>query len=304
MAVILKPFQNLLNPGNFQVPTGDLAIDWTNPLTNGLIGCYVPGVNYGIDVSCQAPTLTPDPSASAPGTMTVGREGPGLLSNVAGNALQAVATPTFKTWTEFSIYWRGYSLGDSGGGLGWLIGMTSSNTATGPFTIVAIDQNGAGANWTLIWNTGGTGPQSNVFTAAYPTGSFSAGGTFRVSAATGTVLGYQNGALATSSSVAFGAAAPTSTASAQILLNGWPITGFNSRFANAICYIGCFWNRVLSAEEMARLDREPYSFIIPAEYEMPILLAPPALRQKHFRFRTDTGAADATPTWGALEDTN
>jgi hypothetical protein len=32
--------------------------------------------------------------------------------------------------------------------------------------------------------------------------------------------------------------------------------------------------------------------------------APVTLRQKHFRFRTDTGAADATPTWGAAEDTN
>jgi hypothetical protein len=28
------------------------------------------------------------------------------------------------------------------------------------------------------------------------------------------------------------------------------------------------------------------------------------LRQRHFRFRTDTGAVDATPTWGAAEDTN
>jgi hypothetical protein len=37
---------------------------------------------------------------------------------------------------------------------------------------------------------------------------------------------------------------------------------------------------------------------------MPMMLPPPPLRQKHFRFRTDTGAADATPTWGALEDTN
>jgi hypothetical protein len=28
------------------------------------------------------------------------------------------------------------------------------------------------------------------------------------------------------------------------------------------------------------------------------------LRQRHFRFRTDTGAVDATPTWGAAEDAN
>jgi hypothetical protein len=28
------------------------------------------------------------------------------------------------------------------------------------------------------------------------------------------------------------------------------------------------------------------------------------LRQRHFRFRTDTGAVDATPSWGAAEDTN
>lgn len=27
-------------------------------------------------------------------------------------------------------------------------------------------------------------------------------------------------------------------------------------------------------------------------------------QQTHYRFRTDSGAADATPTWGANEDTN
>jgi hypothetical protein len=42
----------------------------------------------------------------------------------------------------------------------------------------------------------------------------------------------------------------------------------------------------------------------PDEGEMSMLPGPPALRQKHFRFRTDTAAADATPTWGALEDAN
>jgi hypothetical protein len=37
----------------------------------------------------------------------------------------------------------------------------------------------------------------------------------------------------------------------------------------------------------------------------PSLLEPPlGLRQIHFRFRTDTDPVDATPTWGAEEDTN
>jgi hypothetical protein len=40
------------------------------------------------------------------------------------------------------------------------------------------------------------------------------------------------------------------------------------------------------------------------KYKPSFITPPPPLRQKHFRFRTDTGAADATPTWGALEDTN
>jgi hypothetical protein len=65
------------------------------------------------------------------------------------------------------------------------------------------------------------------------------------------------------------------------------------------------YNRALSPGEVFAIAQEPFR---PPGYidlvNVPPLNLTPTLVQKHFRFRTDTGAADATPTWGALEDTN
>jgi hypothetical protein len=114
--------------------------------------------------------------------------------------------------------------------------------------------------------------------------------------------GYINGRVAASSTSAFSTG---------------DTTGFDLRIANDftlnrtwlqtprdIIYWFGIWNRALNDSEFAYLNANPMCFLVPAEYEMPILLVPVTLRQKHFRFRTDTGAADATPTWGALEDAN
>lgn len=74
-------------------------------------------------------------------------------------------------------------------------------------------------------------------------------------------------------------------------------------FSGMIPIAAC-WTRVLTPDEVVFLNSNPFAFIISSEYEMPVPFLAPTLRQKHFRFRTDTGAADATPTWGAVEDTN
>jgi hypothetical protein len=76
----------------------------------------------------------------------------------------------------------------------------------------------------------------------------------------------------------------------------------NARYFNGNIDDARVFGRALSAQEIYSIYSE--AFLSPAEYEMPILFVPPTLRQKHFRFRTDTGAANATPNWGAAEDTN
>lgn len=80
------------------------------------------------------------------------------------------------------------------------------------------------------------------------------------------------------------------------LIGYWPLDGLQSPEAD---FSGIKNNGTLTGTTAA--DGPPIGMFTPrwpVNYE--IITMP--LSQKHFRFRTDTSAVDATPTWGANED--
>ncbi len=263
MTSILKSFRNLASPGPLQVPTGRLAIDWTHPLAKGLIGCWLPG-NSMQDISGQvaADLVNFSPSAS-PRDVTA--EGVGVKSAATNSAITQYATTPFKSWTGFSIFWRGYQLGAPAID-GLLLGVSYDDNIDSPYVIVVIATNGNNTNWSLQWNNGAGEVVGTNFTPAIPSNKiYSVGATFNVG---GSSKGYQGGVVAASDS--FGGVSPISSATSRIIIGSW-YGIISGRFSNTINNITAYWNRELSAAEMAWLDRDPYCFVIPQEYEMPIL---------------------------------
>ena len=61
------------------LPNGGVRIDWSHPMTNGLIGCYLPGITRGIDL-CGNVNLTASSGATFDSTTP---EGPGMLAGTA-----------------------------------------------------------------------------------------------------------------------------------------------------------------------------------------------------------------------------
>lgn len=274
MASVLRPFTNILNPGSKQVPPGSLRIDWTHQLSKGLIGCWVPGFARGFDLTGQVRQplvrFTNEPRVETK------PEGPGLVSDVQYSNINGLAPSIYKTWTEFSLYWRGFLPGAPGMN-SWPLGVAYDiSPLLPPYALCCIAENNGTGTYNSSWNTGGT-ITSLAFSRAYSAGLQSIGLTLVVN---GTVTNYQNGYPAGTSS--YGASGPTSTATSQITINGWWYGP--ERRVNGACYIACFWNRALSAAEMASIDQNPYRFLLPAESEMSILFipsAPPSILYGH-----------------------
>lgn len=262
MAGILKPFGNILTPGPLQVPKGRLVIDWSNRLANGLIGVWVFGANGTVDITGQAPTLTYE---SASGVYDQTREGAGLKSAAANTALTATATPAFKGLAAATLYWRGYVIGNSSNSCDF-IGITFDNAATSPFWEIGIGamSSGSTTSMQLEYSAGGS-PQTASANHALTAGTIESlcatfGGTTQN-------IFYANGVQTASNAVGF---SPSSSATSEIFINTYPSTG---RFSNTITLAAYFWNRALSPDEVAWLNLNPYSFLLPAEYELPTGMA-------------------------------
>lgn len=261
MASILKPFGNLLSPKR-TVPTGQLKIDWTHPLTQGLLACYVPGVSGGINLTGQGADLSPIvPNTWQDSTI----EGPGWLTVTAGDGLKAVAPANFLgTWSGLSFYWRGY-FGTASGLGGMVIGIEHSDPESNPYIYAAITF-GSNGSPNVFWDSNAGGLVSLNTATNNPNTFMSVGATLPVSTASN-VICYQNGAQILTPAALFGI--PTTAATTTICLQS--STAANSRSVPATGNIACIWKRPLSADEMAWLDREPYCFLLPAEAEMPAL---------------------------------
>jgi len=243
-----------------QTPRGPVKIDWSHPLAQGLIGCWLPGISGGIDLTGINPSLVAR-TASKTG---VAVEGPGLVSDAVNTGMKGVVgnTSPLTTWTDgFSIYYRGYKLG-SGNNNCDILSIFYDSAGNFPFNVAGLTDPSTGQVAT-VWNHGGSLSQGTAKSVNNP-GLNSLGGTFKVG---GNAVLYQSGVA--TDTTAFGSGAPTSTATSTVCID--TRADLSSQWQNSVCYVGYFWNRELSADEMAMLDADPYGFLVPAEGEMPQL---------------------------------
>ena len=267
---LLKSFGNLLSPKR-TVPTGQLTIDWSHPLANGLIACYVPGAMGGINIANPGVVTLSYASSS---TIGMGPEGPGLSSLAAnsGMVFASAAPSQFLGRPQMSLYYRCFQKAADPANACHYIGINYTNAAIAPYVIFDIN-----ASTGVEWQAGAGTSTTGAFSAPGVGNINSLGATYVIN---GNVFAYQYGKQFASGSAY--TSNPTNGATPTINLNmlQWGTT----RYPNTVALIGCIWNRALSADEMAWLDAEPYCFLLPAEGEMPSLWRASYVAQPSFSF--------------------
>jgi hypothetical protein len=284
------------------------AVDWSHPISFGLNYVYAANaVNQRPTFSRCALGTYQQRSNTWPIYSSIGGGGVGLAADNAvglGSGLQWLGgAPTINqvAGTVMMYQTRGFADADGNYRFAFRIATGDGNSLL-MFHIASFGTTAYG------WHGGGGGTYATASAGIFAVGQTAvAGFTWLNPYAPGNQPLWMNG-ISNAPSIA-----PTSTQ--------FDTTGFDLSIGNddptagtSRSWIGntgigkiywiAFWDRVLSDSELVYLNANPMCFLVPAEYEMPMLSGPPALRQKHFRFRTDTGAADAAPTWGALEDAN
>src|SRR6266576_1379282 len=243
----------MASQGNAKPYVSPPRIDWINPLTDGLIGCYLPGSLQGIPI--VGPSLARGDGGA--GSRVVTKEGYAYSSTTTGSNKGFIgAAPLVFTGSALSIYWRGVLVGNADD-FGVLIGVTYSNVNDTPSFVYGLefDQTSFIANISTIWNTSGTPSKGNgVNTTSYRGNVASLCGTFLTG---GNAVLYINGV--SLDSVAFGAGAPF-ISNPQIVIDqylpGTPLP------PNANCNLVFFLYRQLSSSEILMFDKNPYDFLV------------------------------------------
>ena len=259
---IVTPVLNELPiPSIDSVPIGPLRVDWTHPLARGLVTCYVPGTMGGKDLAAMGGALDLHINTST-GSIIDTFGGPALFnsnSSVVECPYSAAIPSTHPTlnWTNGTLFWDG-CLTVAGGLPGdynnpFLINY--NNLGTPPYVLLGFTtENMCPLSFATQWNTGATLTTSG----AYSPGITNQFAPFNLAASAlvgGNVLSYLNGVLF--DTTAFGASAATSAATACMSINGSP-PAYSASFATRIA---AFWNRVLSADEIAYLSVHPFCFL-------------------------------------------
>jgi Concanavalin A-like lectin/glucanases superfamily len=236
---------------------GKLSIDWTHPLTQGLIGCWVPGLSGGLDLAGNFQDLSPINATGNVVIPAVDAEGPGYKTTNVGDGLRNSSFPaSLRLTTQGSVYWRGTFQSSTSAGV-ILVGSDYDSSGTPPyvgFGLQTVFGGGAGPQVNLVWNNGGSTLNTTFGTATVgPVNSW--GGTFL---SFGNALLYQNGVQIQSSSLAGGLTIGYGTTPRVVVCAGYTD---NTRVLGATTFLACKWNRALSAAEMALLDQDPYCFL-------------------------------------------
>jgi len=254
------PMQRMLRLFNFDLPTGVPTIPASpvfvpgHALRTNMLACYLPGVYSGVPVENTGPTLAD--GAGGAGTITSTVEGPASQSSTLGAAkgLTATAPSAFKTWTNFTVYWRGLVIGAMDNFCP-LVGVSSTNADVAPFFMLNVAGDNTGyagirsyyGDSSVGENTGG----SDVTALFGQIVDFAATATVG-----GNVTFYVNGVSVGTGSLT---TISTSDATAKIVVNqGIDAT---SRSPNTSVNMACFWDRALSAGEISGLHSNPYAFL-------------------------------------------
>jgi hypothetical protein len=277
MQIPVRPFKARL------IRAGIPRIDWHHPLTFGLVGCWLPGLTRGYDLTdnCSPMAYSTSGTIQSFGSEIEGSVLPGGQTTTEGNIYSVVAPSVFKGWNNFSLYYRGVLHGTAGNQFNYLLYIAFDNgNATPPYEICSIgDPNSAGALTTVSvnWNNSG-GEQKGTGVDFTGNSLISCLGTLTVG---GNNILYRDGLqVASNAWNTGGTGQATTSATTAIQINGWT---FGGRFASPSCYMACAWNRTLSAAEAQYLDADPYGFLIWPEDEI---------------FATWVGAAATPPVTG------
>lgn len=240
--------------GRFLPHGGSPRINWDDPITRGLIGCWVPSNDRGkavrnlVGIGC-------DLTFASGAARTYTREGEGLNSIVASGGADGLLPAGMKP-TVASIFWRGTYTGAAGSNvlaMGVIYDGTAENSPYIPIGFLP-----AGTDLGFSTDAGGSFANNSATGAAKV--DFNSWG--------GTADGINARIYAAGKKVATNAASGSlvySATSRMCLGYYQPVTSRVS-FTNSL--IGCFWNRVLTDAEMAELHADPYRFLVYAEDEL------------------------------------
>jgi len=273
MTAPLRPFQ-VLSPRR-TVPNAACVIDWSHPLARGLVACWLPGVMGGIDLTGNCPDMTYANGSSSTNTNVLSQEGPawGALGSASSNSpyMWCATPPAVYNSTVLSTYYRADRNGASsnpGGSGSWALFINDNNAGSSPYVSIAMGDN----------NTGAMTTASGFYQHAAGTYNFTS--TIDLSSAglvswlitwnpAGNNIQYSKGVQKTSDAWA-GDNTMHLKSTSQISINTWH--QFPTRLVSCLPYIICIWNRVLTAEEAAWLDADPYGFLLPAnQNDLPAL---------------------------------
>lgn len=234
-------------------------IDFSHPLANGLIGCYLPGISHGANLVGAANHLDYD---TAPQGESISLEGPAHIFNQANSGLLGAATGDFLT-NPISWYWRGVTItaNNTSADLCGVGNASGTSIATG-----SINHNGA--NLTAFWNHGGTLASFTIGACPAAKTLFSAGCGFPGPGAN--VTAYLNG-VQSGTPTAFGAGAAT-TSTPRVNIGTLNIT--KTRFSATDTILAYAWNRMLTADEHLYLHNNPYCFLRTSEKSIGVILLP------------------------------
>lgn len=249
------------NRGNF-LPGGVPRINWSNPITAGMIACYVPSASGGSVI----PNLVGngiDLRAESGARWANLAEGQGITSLASTSGADCVGVPTsLRPVSAMSCFWRGSLNGSTPGTNTPLMGITYANTDSSPYFVFAVCDGAATQNKLgNYWNSSGVA--ANSAQIAPPAAN-------KISSIVGTItLGgnsylYVDGVLKDTTAASSG----TFSYSGAETVSFGTYKGVLSRQANCTGLIGVMWNRQISPAEAAYLNSNPYDFLIYPEDDM------------------------------------
>ena len=259
---LLKPFANVLSPSLQMLPSGSLDIDWTHPIANGLLSCHVPGIMGTIDLVTGQNYLSKDGSP----IFGLSRDGPALISNGTNTGgMSGTAPAALLNLPSISIFLSGYQ-GGAATQFSHPLGISYDSVPNDPYLYIAFTNNTTANVWQLEFNSGGPGFYQSTSGFTYTQNAdISLGGTFNSVSGNAYLYGY---GVEKASLTGLTSAAQAGSTARFILMYEASMSTQDTAIS---CNIACFWGRELSHDEMAQLDREPFCFLVPAEYELPAL---------------------------------
>ena len=238
-----------------RVPTQPVEIDWSHPLANGLIACYVPGGARGaVDLTGIGPlvairsgsSIAPSSYGAALGSFATS---PGAFTGTIPSAWKLTTGGTIFSAIELT----GTPVASS-----TIFGLAYNSAGTSPFNDYVLSFNGS-AQPNFSYNHGGTFASVQSTGASLGVGRHTVAGSFVV-ALGGAIAIYQDGAVVKTGTWA-AAPPPSYTGGGYLQIAG--DNSVTSRIINGSTAISLIYNRPLSAAEVAALDRDPFCMLRP-----------------------------------------